>query len=47
MVLVVMTERRVTRNGVPGKIVSVAPKGGYDRFVPDDYHHHKKDQKRR
>ena len=36
-------ERRTTRNGVPGKIIRVAPKKGYDRFVRDRYRKHKKD----
>jgi hypothetical protein len=36
------TERRTTRDGVPGKIIKVAPKEGYERFVADRYHHHDK-----
>lgn len=37
-----MAEKRTTRDGVPGKIIHVAPKEGYDRFVPDRYVHQKK-----
>jgi hypothetical protein len=41
-----MPARRTVRDGNPGKIVHVAPKGGYDRFVPDEYrHHHGKERK--
>jgi hypothetical protein len=41
-----MAEKRTTRDGVPGKIIHVAPKGGYDRFVPDRYIDHTKGKKR-
>jgi hypothetical protein len=40
-----MVEKRTTRDGVPGKIVHVAPKEGYDRFVPDRYHHERRKQR--
>ena len=29
--------RKTTRNGQRGSIVQVAPKEGYERFVPDEY----------
>lgn len=32
-----MKGKEVTRNGVRGHIVHVAPKEGYDRFVPRAY----------
>ena len=39
-------ERRTTRDGVPGKVIKVAPKEGYERFVPDRYHEHPRKRSR-
>ena len=41
-----MAEKRTTRDGVPGKIIHVAPKEGYDRFVADHYNKRKPNSRR-
>jgi hypothetical protein len=40
-------KRPAVRSGRPGHIVVVAPKAGYERFVPDDYKHHDKPRPKR
>ena len=37
-------QKIVTRNGVRGHVITVAPKEGYERFVPHTYD---KDRKKR